>query len=331
MPTFVMAIEKMKAGDVGRAKGHNCRSHPTSSQLPKTAWFSGSGRHEVVPWNDGAIERARGLAKRKDAVVAISMIFQLGNQTDWRDAPTAQCPEGRPRTGLLPHMNSLCRGVREWAEKEFGADNIVSVEIHTDESTPHLHLVVTPVHEGKLQAKQWCNGAASLAQLRHRAWSVVNQHIACHYTPGAIGGKPHDPAMAAGCAPTPSVLDKMTGHARAKTLERENAALKAENEQLKQVLFSRDKHRYNALRAEEAAAATAAAAAAVAGQRAAEQRARDADKVAQELARRVEKQGVEIERLKGANERLADENNQLLDEVKELQRDLPHPYHILTR
>lgn len=89
----------------------------------------------------------------------------------------------------------------------------------------------------------------------------------------------------------------MTGHAKVRELERENAALKAENEQLKQVLFSRDKHRYNALRAEEAAAATAAAAAAVAGQRAAEQSA-DADKVAQELARRVEKQGTEIEQLK---------------------------------
>lgn len=174
----------------------------TASQLPKTAWFSGSGRHEVVPWNDDAVEKAKRLAKRKDAVVAISMIFQLGNQTDWREQPTAAHPEGLPRVALLPHMNSLCRGVREWAEKEFGADNVVSVEIHTDESTPHLHLVVTPVHDEKLQAKHWCNGAASLAQLRHRAWSVVNQHIACHYTPGALGGKPHDPAMAAGCAPT---------------------------------------------------------------------------------------------------------------------------------
>lgn len=323
MPTFTMSIEKMKAGDVGRAKGHNCRTHPTSSQLPKAAWFSSPGRHEVVPWNDGAIERARGLSKRKDAVVAISMIFQLGNQTDWRDAPTAQCPEGRPRMGLLPHMNSLCRGVREWAEKEFGADNIVSVEIHTDESTPHLHLIVTPVHQGKLQAKQWCNGAASLAQLRHRAWSAVNQHIECHYKPGGDGGKPHDPAKAAGATPVPTVIDKMTGHAKARELEREKAALQAENEQLKQVLFSRDKHRYFALRAEEAEAALAAAAAAQAAQRAAEQREREADKIAQELARRVEKQGVEIERLKGANERLADENNGLLDELREYRHEQP--------
>lgn len=322
MPTFLMAIEKMKAGDVGRAKGHNCRSHPTYSQLPKTAWFSGSGRHEVVPWNDGAIERARGLAKRKDAVVAISMIFQLGNQVDWREAPTAQCPEGRPRTGLLPHMNSLCRGVREWAEKEFGADNIVSVEIHTDESTPHLHLVVTPVHDEKLQAKHWCNGAASLAQLRHRAWSVVNQHIECHYTPGALGGKPHDPAMAAGCAPVPTLIDKMTGHSRAKALERENAVLRAENAELKQALFSREKHRYFALRAEEAAAATAAAAAAQAAQRAAEQREREADKIAQELARRVEKQGAEIEQLKKFNAALSDENNEMIEQLREMRREI---------
>ena len=322
MPTFVMAIEKMKATDIGRAKGHNCRTHPTASQLPKEAWFSKSGRHEVVPWNDVAVEKAKGLAKRKDAVVAISMIFQLGNQTDWREQPTAAHPEGLPKVALLPHMNSLCRGVREWAEKEFGADNVVSVEIHTDESTPHLHLVVTPVHDEKLQAKHWCNGAASLAQLRHRAWSVVNQHIECHYTTGALGGKPHDPAMAAGCAPVPTLIDKMTGHAKVKTLERENAVLRAENAELKQVLFSRDKHRYNAIRAEEAAAATAAAAAAQAAQRAAEQRARDADKVAQELARRVEKQGAEIEQLKKFNAALSDENNEMIEQLREMRREI---------
>ncbi len=44
---FSLAIDKMKAADVGRAAGHNCRLHPTASQLPQGSWFTDKGRHEM--------------------------------------------------------------------------------------------------------------------------------------------------------------------------------------------------------------------------------------------------------------------------------------------
>ena len=319
---FTFAIQKMGKGGMTIARGHNCRVHPTRSQLDKEAWFSEKGSGYAVRWDDEKMKRAEGLARRKDAVVGIEFVVQVGNQTDWREAPSPEHPEGKPKPISRELQQGMCLAVKEWAEQTFGADNVVGIHLHLDESTPHVHAVVTPIKDGRLQAKAWLNGGASVAALRKSCHAAMNARIPCVYTPkSGVGGKPHDPAKAAGATPAPSLFDKMTGHAKVRELEQENAALKAENEQLKQVLFSRDKHRYNALRAEEAAAATAAATAAQAAQRAAEQREREADKIAQELARRVEKQGVEIERLKGANERLADENNQLLDEVKELRRE----------
>lgn len=41
-----------------------------------------------------------------------------------------------------------------WTQKEFGK-NIVNLVLHMDEKTPHAHLIVTPVVDGKLTAKQF--------------------------------------------------------------------------------------------------------------------------------------------------------------------------------
>ena len=85
---FTFAVAKMSKADIGRAQGHNLRLHETSSQLPKRAWFTESPMHTKVEWDQGKLDAASALAKRKDAVVAIEFIIQVGNQTDWREDPT---------------------------------------------------------------------------------------------------------------------------------------------------------------------------------------------------------------------------------------------------
>ena len=82
--SFSLAIDKMQSSSVGRAEGHNLRLHATESQLRPEAWFTPEGRHQVTPWRPEALVKAKGLAKRKDAVQAIQFVIQLGNQTDWR-------------------------------------------------------------------------------------------------------------------------------------------------------------------------------------------------------------------------------------------------------
>ncbi|WP_223954405.1 plasmid recombination protein, partial [Aeromonas caviae] len=36
------------------------------------------------------------------------------------------------------------------------------IDLHTDESSPHFHVVVTPIKDGKLQAKAWLDGASKV-------------------------------------------------------------------------------------------------------------------------------------------------------------------------
>lgn len=243
MLKFTFAVKKMKAGDLGRAEGHNCRTHKTESQLPKRAWFTKAGHHTIVPWDEEKAAGARSMSKRKDAVVGINIVIQVGNQLDWRDPPTDECPEGKPKAKKPADLNALAKAGKAWLEAEFGAENVVSIEVHTDESTPHLQAVVIPNKDGKLNAKHWMDGPARLAQLRERAYKAVNRLVPCEYDKGAPGGKPHDPGKAAGNEPQPGLLDRLTGW---KALRDENAALRARVQQLEQVVFARKKARFRA-------------------------------------------------------------------------------------
>lgn len=232
---FSLGIEKMKAADVGRAAGHNCRLHPTESQLPQGSWFTDKGRHEIAPWRSEVIDKAKGLSKRKDAVVAISIVLQVGNQLDWREKETPDCPEGRPRGGQnnkqsIKAMGYLAKAAREWAIKEFGEENVVGVDLHTDESSPHVHVVVTPVQDGKLQAKAWLDGAARCAQLRKRAFETVSRYIECEYTPGQAGGAKHDPEQAAGKIGRIAKRDKALDEWETRLNQREEALFDREGE-----------------------------------------------------------------------------------------------------
>lgn len=241
---FTMAIEKKNKVSIGRSEGHNTRLHNTTSQLPQSAWLTPKGHHAVTEWRADQLEVAKGLAKRKDAVVAVELIIQVGNQTDWREMPTAEHPEGRPKRGMMQTMRELGKAAREAAEREFGAENIVGIDLHTDESSPHVHIVVTPIKDGKLQAKAWLDGPQKCAALRERIWEVVATRIDCNYERGAPGGQPHDPGKAAGGAKARQPQGVITA---VKDLVKQSAvvtALRGEVKALKQQLqmqFSRTK------------------------------------------------------------------------------------------
>ena len=100
------------------------------------------------------------------------------------------------------------------AEGIFGAENIIGLSLHADETSPHWHLVVTPISNGKLQAKQWLDGPVRLAQLREKIHKVISEVVPCTYERGAgKGGALHNPGLAAGAQPVMrgGILGKLQG------------------------------------------------------------------------------------------------------------------------
>jgi hypothetical protein len=206
---FKLDLEKKNATNASQAQGHNERLHPTQHQLPKSEWFTPQGNHVLKKWDADLMAKSKELAKRKDAVFAVELVFQVGNQADWRDPPTPEHPCGKPKAGGSKRMNDLIAGVKAAALEEFGKERIISMALHTDESTPHVHVVFAPILDGKLNAKHWTGGAARCAQLRERLHATLTKYSPCEYTKGAKNGEAHDPLKAAGGPKSPLKNDEV--------------------------------------------------------------------------------------------------------------------------
>lgn len=196
--SFSMEIKKHKTTTIGQVEGHNDRLHTTKSQLPESAWITPEGKHVITAFKHELISQSKKLMVRHDNVIAVELVLQVGNQTDWRELPTSEFPEGKPKPGASKRLNALMKGAKEAAYAEFGKDRIVSMVMHTDESTPHIHIVFVPIVEGKLNAKSWLNGPKSCAIILKKLHGHMEKFIPCSYTPGAPGGEPHDHSKGAG-------------------------------------------------------------------------------------------------------------------------------------
>lgn len=183
-----IAIAKFNALTVTQAHRHNAREHDTASQVDQRLRF-GDNVHATRFTNPEALDNARALAKRKDAVLAVGLSLQLGNSDDWRDQ------NSMPRDPAPADPKRLLAMAIQFAQKKFGKENIVSVDLHLDETTPHVQILATPIVGGKLNAKHFVGGPAKCAQLRKEFMSLVKQTfptIQFEEKPLPESGKKHD-------------------------------------------------------------------------------------------------------------------------------------------
>lgn len=63
-----------------------------------------------------------------------------------------------------------------WAEKYFGAENIISAVVHKDEKTPHMHVMLTPItKDNRLSARDWLGGPKKLIELQDDFFESVSK------------------------------------------------------------------------------------------------------------------------------------------------------------
>ena len=51
-------------------------------------------------------------------------------------------------------LDKWCQVNIEWLKKKFGEDNVLSATLHCDETTPHIHALVTPVVDDKFNSRK---------------------------------------------------------------------------------------------------------------------------------------------------------------------------------
>ena len=56
------------------------------------------------------------------------------------------------------------RSCNAWAKELFGEENLLSVAVHLDEKTPHIHAIFMPIKDGKLNASHFIGGPKNRLQ-----------------------------------------------------------------------------------------------------------------------------------------------------------------------
>ena len=78
---------------------------------------------------------------RKDAVLVNEFFVTSGKEFFDKLAPAEQ--------------KRFFETATEWFQKRYDEQNIAYATVHNDETTPHIHIGVVPMRDGKLQSKKY--------------------------------------------------------------------------------------------------------------------------------------------------------------------------------
>lgn len=95
---------------------------------------------------------------RINAVMAVEVLFSL--------------PIDRHQQDTRPFFTDCY----EWTLKNF-AGELLSFDVHLDESAPHAHAIILPLMNGKMQGNAMIGGTGNLIRLIN----LFHKEIACHY------------------------------------------------------------------------------------------------------------------------------------------------------
>ena len=144
----IIRVQKFKAAAVTGIQIHDKREKEKSNTNPDIDYSKSNQNYSLIeaderPFQTQIKEKIESLnlkkAVRKDAVVMCQIL--VTSNKDFFDNIT-------PEQEKQFFQDSL-----EFIKKRYGADNIISAEVHKDEKTPHLHINLVPINDNKLSAK----------------------------------------------------------------------------------------------------------------------------------------------------------------------------------
>lgn len=184
-----LRIEKLTgAGRLLKAARHNRRTiqaelgahgHIDVTRTANNETLVGASTPEGVADQAKALMKAAGITKlRKDAVVALEALFSLsaGHGIDSR-AYFAKC--------------------LEWASEQFGGKgNILSADIHNDESNPHMHVLVLPLRDGRMIGSEMMGNRDKLSARHKSFYDKVAKQFGLAKAPARLMGATKADAIA---------------------------------------------------------------------------------------------------------------------------------------
>ena len=146
MSNFVaLRIKKLKQAQVVLAKNHNQRLEINNNNdiYDKTKSINNKNLFGEGNIDDLVNERISSLGVKtvnkgqNESIVAVEMVISA-TPTAFRNDPLKYGEYDKTKTDLWAKLNL------EFLHKKYG-DNLIRVDLHLDEATPHLHAIITPI------------------------------------------------------------------------------------------------------------------------------------------------------------------------------------------
>lgn len=179
----ILRVAKLKgASKLRAAAAHNlraaqaergARSHIDGNRTVLNAHLAGPDDSASVVALAGNRMKAAGIVKpRKNAVLAVEFLVSL------------------PVDSVIANEGAFFSAAMTWLAERFGgADNILSADIHRDESAPHMHLLLLPLIGGRMVGSDAVGGIAELRDMQDGFFRDVCAHHGLKRYPRQLQGK----------------------------------------------------------------------------------------------------------------------------------------------
>lgn len=146
MPYAILRIAKLaSAGSVGGAGEHIHRQRHTPNADPELLKFNKRlvGSDDLMDDITARLESA-GITPRKNAVLAVEHLITAS--PEFFNYERVIQPDAT--VGLKGQVKKLAEFEQRsltWLRQRYGTENVVSVVVHKDEKSPHIHAVIVPI------------------------------------------------------------------------------------------------------------------------------------------------------------------------------------------
>lgn len=172
MSYAVARMQKMKSGNLGGAYRHNERifeNHSNKDIDPEKTHlnYELTDRDRSIPYdrqikqyiNDNKISKR---ALRKDAVLCNEWII-TSDKAFFENMSSDQ-------------IKNFFETAKNFFAERYGNSNIAYAMVHLDESTPHMHLGLVPMQNGKLSSKSLFGSRDQLKEIQEAFPRYLNEH-----------------------------------------------------------------------------------------------------------------------------------------------------------
>lgn len=150
MAFAIMRLEKVKTiSAMTNRQNHNTRKKGATITDEQPMKPISLMEDRGISYSEFFKEKTKGMKIRKDAVRGLECVMTFS-----------------PNGVRVQDLQQWATDCKKWLFRTFGADNIYSCQIHLSEKTPHIHALIIPIRDNKLNAKAIVGNKSNLSKLQ---------------------------------------------------------------------------------------------------------------------------------------------------------------------